>query len=313
MRVMRAIPGLTALDRPLHQFLDKNAHAFTRAELLAAWTRTALERALAQGRAVRILPGVYCATAHAQRAAVMGEALNLWHPAGLVTGALALHLYSEAVPAPTLAHVRVTNGFRPRAPAWVQCMQGPPIRTSGMPRGISCTTPPLALLDAWRVTPARGRRALLWEALWARVCSAQALAREVELAPRVVDRNDLERVLAWCTEGATSPLEVRAKWETFAGRRFRDFEWQVPLRLGSRRVTVDMLHRRAMVVVELDGEAYHSSREARDHDRIRDTDLAAAGYVTVRMSWRDIVDHPRWCQQRLLAVVASRLHGAGGT
>ncbi|MDN4481109.1 endonuclease domain-containing protein [Demequina muriae] len=120
-------------------------------------------------------------------------------------------------------------------------------------------------------------------------------------------------MLGWFAEGATSPLEVRAKYETFADARFGDFEWQVELGLGSRRVTVDMLHRSAMVIVELDGDRYHSTRGARNDDRERQNDLAAAGYVTIRLGWDDIVRRPARSRQRVLAVIEGRLSRAGGT
>ncbi len=83
------------------------------------------------------------------------------------------------------------------------------------------------------------------------------------------------------------------------------------LRVGSRRAYADMLHRGAMLVVELDGERYHGPRKAQQLDRTRDTDLAAAGYLTVRFGWDDVVYRPAWCRERLLAVVAARLSPPG--
>lgn len=310
---MRPIPGLIGLSDELPAFLAANAHAFSRADILNRWTRTSLERALADGTASRILPGVYCGTAHYTSPLVRGEALNLWHPAGLVTGPLALHMYSSALPAPPLADIRVVDGFRPRVPAWVRCRQGGPMRERGTPHGVACAVPERALLDAWRFAAPGERRGLLYEALWARVCTWRQLLREVERAPRVAGRRDLDRILGWFAAGATSPLEMRAKHETFADARFREFEWQVELRLGSRRATVDMLHRAAMVVVELDGDRYHSTRQARSDDRDRQNDLAAAGFMMVRLGWDDIVRRPEKSRQRVLAVISARLSRPGGT
>ena len=312
------MPSMRPLPRPgdalaLGPFLAANAHAFTRAELVRHWSRRALENALRDGRARRVLPGVYAAPQHAQSPTVRGEALNIWHPAGLVTGPLALHLFASTLPAPTAADLRVTNGTRPRTPPWVRCRQGGPVGAASIPNGVICTVPERALLDAWRFAPASDRRTVLWEALWARACSWRQLARELDRAPRVAGRRDLERVLGWFAEGVTSPLEVRAKHETFADARFREFEWQAPLSLPTRRATPDMLHRRAMVAVELDGDRYHSTRAARDADRQRRTDLTAAGYAVLGFGWHDVVERPAWCRERLLTTVAVRLAHAGGT
>ncbi len=260
---------------------------------------------------MRILPGIYCGAAHALDPIVMGEALNLWYPRGLVTGALALRLYAQTFPHARRADFLVEDGQHLRTPPWVRLHQSGPLRASSAPRGVACVMPERALLDAWGYAAPRDRRNLLYEALWARVCTSQQLRREVERAPRVAGRRELERMLEWFASGATSPLEVRAQHETFADARFGEFEWQVDLGLGSRRATVDMLHRRAKLVVELDGERYHSTPKALDSDRARDTDLLAEGYVTVRFGWDDVVRRPRWCQERLLAITATRLTPPG--
>ena len=310
---MRLIPGITALDRPLVDFLALNAHAFTRADLVSGWSRFALERAVHGGDAVRILPGVYCGAAHRTLPVVMGEALNLWHAPGLVTGPLAVHLYAPRMPAPAVAHLRVLNGRRPRVPSWVHTVQGGGVTRKSYPKMVACTIPQDAVLDAWRVGSPGERLDILWQALWAKVCTARQLSSTLARAQRVPSRSKLQQVLGWFRDGATSPLEVRAKYETFADARFREFEWQVPLVLGSRHAVVDMLHRRAMVVVELDGDRFHSTVRARNDDRNRQTDLTAEGYSVVRFGWNDITRRPEWCRERVLRTVAGRLARRSGT
>jgi very-short-patch-repair endonuclease len=51
------------------------------------------------------------------------------------------------------------------------------------------------------------------------------------------------------------------------------------------------------LVVEVDGFAYHASRQAFERDRSRDGDLSGAGLRVIRVTWRQLVDEP-------LAVVA---------
>ena len=251
---MRPLPGLLKPDEPLAMFLRANPRAFSRAELVRRWSRRALESAVAGGTVTRVLPGVYCATAHASLGPVRGEAINLWHPAGLITGPLALHLYKAELPPPATAHLHVARGHQPLAPDWIHCHQGEVLHRWSYPEGVRSASPARALLDTWRFLPVAERRNVLWEALWARICTWHQLKRETEMMYRIAGRRDLERVLGWFAEGATSPLEVRAKHEVFHDARFSAFEWQVDLQLKSRDVTVDMLHRKAAVVVELDGE-----------------------------------------------------------
>ncbi len=308
---MSTLPTRRDAAPSLAAYLRDNAHAFTRAQLLGGWSRHQLDVSLSMRTVVRLLPDVYASADHVHNAVVMGDALNLWAPRGLVTGRLALHLYSSELPTPITAHLVVPNGDRMDAPPGIRVHQTGPLGQSCAPQAVRCTTPERALLDAWRYAVPRDRRDLLYEALWSRVCTWRQLRREAARAPRVAGRRDLERVLGWFAGGATSPLEVRAQYETFADARFRDFEWQVDLGLGSRRATADMLHRRAMLVVELDGERYHSSRKDLIDDRNRDVDLAAAGYLTVRLGWDDVVRRPQWCRERLLSIIAARLERHG--
>lgn len=308
---MRPLPQPGARAPSLAQFLDGSPHAFHRHELTSVWSRRQLDSALRDGAATRVLTGIYCGAAHAGTPLVRGEALVLWQPGGAVTGTAALHLYAPELAPPHRMDLVVPLGNRLSPPAWATIHQTGPVRSHIIAQGVRCAEMPRALLDAWRYAAPRDRHNLLWEALWARVCTWRQLGRELERAPRVSGRRDLKRILGWFAEGATSPLEVRAKHEAFADARFRDFEWQVPLKLPTRCATPDMLHRRALVAVELDGDRYHATRAARDADRERRTDLTAAGYAVLGFGWRDVVDRPGWCRERLLTTVASRLEHLG--
>lgn len=304
---MRCMPRRSALlvpGTPMAQHLNDCAHAFTRGELIRAWSRRQLDRALTSGSVVRLLTGVYCGGSHTRDPVVLGEALNLWQPSGAVTGPLALHLYAPTLPPPRTADFVLPHGHHVSEASWVRLHQSGPVRARTVVQGVDCLEMPRALLDAWRFAAPADRRNLLYEALWARVCTWRLLARELDRTPRVAGRRELQRTLGWFAEGATSPLEARAKHETFTDVRFRDLEWQAALRLRSRTVVVDILHRASMVVVELDGDRYHSTRRARDADRERQTELAAAGYIVLRFGWRDVADRPAWCRERLQMAIA---------
>lgn len=308
---MRPLPDPVSPRMSISDYLAANPHAYTRAELVRHWSRRQLDNGLGGRGLARLLTGVYCGAAHTKDPIVRGEALGLWQPRGAVTGLCALNLYSPSLPVADRFDFVVPHGQRLDVPPWVRLRQTGPIRWTILASGVSSVPMPRALLDAWRYSAPPERRNVLWEALWARVCTWREVACELERAPRVAGRRDLERVLGWFAEGATTPLEVRAKHETFADPRFREFEWQVTLTLPTRRAAPDMLHRRAKVVVELDGDRYHSTRAARDADRERRTDLVAAGYAVVGFGWNDITLRPAWCRERLLTVVAGRLSARG--
>ncbi len=122
---MRIIAGLSPPRGALDEYLAVNCHSFSRAELLSLWSPRRLTSAILRGSVVRILPGIYCGAAHALDPIAMGEALNLWYPRGLVTGELALHLYSQTLPLPlpSRADFLVEDGQHLRAPPWVRLHQ----------------------------------------------------------------------------------------------------------------------------------------------------------------------------------------------
>lgn len=67
---------------------------------------------------------------------------------------------------------------------------------------------------------------------------------------------------------------------------------------------VDALWPDQRLVVEIDGFAYHSSRESFEADRRRDAVLAAAGLRVFRVTWRQIVHEPEAVLVRIAQALA---------
>lgn len=66
---------------------------------------------------------------------------------------------------------------------------------------------------------------------------------------------------------------------------------------------VDFLWRRERVVVEIDGYAFHGHRGAFERDRRRDRALRQAGFVPIRVTWRQLEGEP----EAVVADVATNL------
>lgn len=62
---------------------------------------------------------------------------------------------------------------------------------------------------------------------------------------------------------------------------------------------VDFEFRRARVVIEVDGLAYHSDAETFGRDRVKQNALIMARYRILRFTWRDLTEHP----DRVIATV----------
>jgi len=74
-----------------------------------------------------------------------------------------------------------------------------------------------------------------------------------------------------------------------------------------RAAELDAAWPEARVAVELDGAAFHGSREARERDLRRDSALAALGWVVLRFSYERLVSDPDGCRREIEAVVRHRL------
>ena len=60
------------------------------------------------------------------------------------------------------------------------------------------------------------------------------------------------------------------------------------------------------MIVETDGWAAHGHRRAFERDRARDAELAALGYIVVRVTWRQLHDEPLRVVTRVAQVLARR-------
>jgi very-short-patch-repair endonuclease len=68
---------------------------------------------------------------------------------------------------------------------------------------------------------------------------------------------------------------------------------------------VDAVWRDQTLVVEVDGYAFHRTREAFERDRRRDARLLLAGYRVLRITWRRLTQEP----EQVIALLAAALRG----
>lgn len=297
------------LDRVLES-LTRTQRCATRATLIRELGSHLMERAIDSGALRRVLPGAYApariATLHDVRCHAVSEGTR---GRVLVGGRSALHLYHADFAAPARVEVVVTpGGHCPTAP-WLRARRRPLPDVRGTPRRTASLTREDALVDAWTRGEPRARAGIVYEALWLRIVPPHRVRAAADRLARVPERDRLLALLGDFIEGAQSPGEVLARREVFVAERYRAFERQVKVRVAGRSRVLDMLHRAARVVVEVDGDAYHGGARAVADDRERDAELAAVGFQTVRLSYRDLRDRPEWCRGTVDRVVRGRLQG----
>jgi very-short-patch-repair endonuclease len=166
--------------------------------------------------------------------------------------------------------------------------------------GMRMTTPARTLLDLASSMPAVELERLIEEAQVRRLLTAEQLLAALDDAP---GRRGAKRLRA-----LIEPELGYTRSE--AERRLRELVRKAGLPLPRTNVKVaglevDALWAEQRLVVEVDGYAYHRTREAFERDRRRDARLLVAGYRVLRISWRRLTREP----EQVIALLAAALRG----
>lgn len=79
---------------------------------------------------------------------------------------------------------------------------------------------------------------------------------------------------------------------------------QTEVEIGRHRV--DILWPEAKLIVEMDGAAFHSTPGRIEADKKRDAELAALGYLVIRVTWRQLVHEPQAVVGRIARTLGHR-------
>jgi very-short-patch-repair endonuclease len=273
-------------DRALAEIAARRRGLVTTQDLAAAGLgRGAVARRVAAGHLRLLYRGVYVlgpvlAPGTRELAAVLscGATAVLSHHA-------AAALWGIRPPATGDIDVTVTRQLRPRAGVRIHRARVLEPREVTVRAGIPVTAPPRTLLDLATVLDQRSLARAVEEA------EIQRLVRRDALEARRGRRGAaaLRRVLELAHEPAFTRSEGEAKLLALI-RAARLPTPEVNARIGGYEV--DFLWREQRLVVEVDGFAYHSSREAFERDRRKDADLQAHGLRTTRITYRQIAFEP---------------------
>ncbi len=263
----------------------------TRAQLRAQGLgRGAIEHRLATGRLHLIHRGVY-AVGHPK---LTREGLWIAGVFGAGKGAALSHrsaagLWDLPVPGPGAVEVTV--------PIWRSPGSGILAHESQLPadeivqhKGIPVTVVPRTLLDVAAVVPSPVFPRAFREAEVRRLVTPQQLAQILEKYPGRRGNNKLRKLLddvGFGTGVTRSELEVL--FTRFLHRhRLPATRRNVHMQVGGIELEADCVWSESRVIVELDGRAFHETATAFERDRARDRALAAHGWTTVRVTWRQL-------------------------
>ncbi len=138
------------------------------------------------------------------------------------------------------------------------------------------------------------------------VCAIDSALHQQLISPSqlhiALDSTRGRRMLALVDGRAESGLETLARLRL----RGRGLRVRAQVRIaGVGRVDLVVGDR---LVIELDGDEWHSTAQQREHDRRRDAALVALGYLVMRAGYHRVMADWEWFEREVLAVVRRREH-----
>ena len=172
--------------------------------------------------------------------------------------------------------------------------------------GLPVTRIEKALTTSWGLLPGPERRAPVIAAARRRLLSPTRLTAEVERCWWVKDIRALRELVGLLAAGCESELELWGYIGVFDVPGLDDANRQRVVRADGREYRLDMAYEEEMLVVELDGRAFHASTEQWERDIARDLALAKLGWQTIRLPHRRLFGDVAGCRRDVLEVRDAR-------
>lgn len=275
----------------------------TWSQLTTRVSRSTVSAWVASGALVRPHPGVYVTAAAAGDWRVKVESA-LRSRRAVASHGTALALWG-LVPPKRNIHVAVSLGRSGRGSAGVTIHRTQELddairRVDGLP--VTCVE--RALVDAWGSPGELERptiRAAVITAVRERRCSPRQLEFELGRRPRLPARAELADLVRLLAEGCRSELEIWGCLHVLRGAGMPAFVHQRLVVVGGERYVLDAACEEVLLAVELDGAAWHGSRQQRERDIRRDALVATIGWQTLRFGYARMTAEPDACRRDILA------------
>ena len=174
--------------------------------------------------------------------------------------------------------------------------------------GIPVTTPARTLLDLATVLSSTRLERAATEAEIRRLMSPTSLDALVARYPSRPGTAAIRALLATNRIGqAITRDELELRFLTFLDdHNLPRPSINATIELRDKPRTVDCLWPHRNLIAELDGFATHGTRSAFEEDRARDRALNAAGYRTIRITWRHLADDPKTLAAEIEALLTTK-------
>ena len=270
----------------IDELLARTGRVATRHQLLQVVTRNQFDHEVAAGYLVAVFPRAYCRPWDADDPAVRERSAVLSTGGAVALSHLsALRRYRLTVPPGESIHVTVGVRRHPihKLPGLIVHRTRVRTRVRRVD-GLPVVDPAVAVVRSWPLLPGPDRRGPAIEAVRNRLVTPAELRAAAARAVGMRGRAKLVQLTDLLASGCESELEIWGLLDVFNIPGLDHGVRQRTLRIGGRTYRVDLAYDEERVAVELDGDRFHSTREQREHDRIRDADLATIGWLTLRYS-----------------------------
>jgi very-short-patch-repair endonuclease len=261
-----------------------------------------------RGRWARVSRGVYRATtAPFSSRARLAAALAACGPDAAASHHSAAWLVGLIERPPPHPHVTVCGTRHPRPPGVVVHRRTGPLPTHSV-GGLPCTVPARTLIDLAAVVDLPTLERAVDRALSHRLVTVAQL--DVATVPvrntrrpgvaalraHLIDRGDL---------GVPAPSVLESRMQRLIHQQrlpvpAAEVSWE------DGRYRLDFAYPERLVAAEVDGYAWHHSREQVERDTARRNRLQAAGWTVLVYTWRQVVREP----QRVAAEIRAAFHRA---
>jgi len=270
--------------------------------------RKTVARWVASGRLQRLQPGVYAVPAVVQAWRTRIEAAA-HATGGVISHRSALALWDLAPPGGpvhlTVEHTRSGRGTQGVVLHRSRHLEDTVRRIDGVP--VSCVE--RAVVDAWGAPAGLSRadvRAAAISGVRRRLCLPRQLRAEVDRRPCLRGRGELLRLTALLADGCQSELEIWGCLHLLRGPGMPPFTLQRPVEVAGQRFVLDAACDEVQLAVEMDGAAWHGSREQREKDIHRDALLATIGWQTLRFGYWRATSAADACRRDIRAAYTAR-------
>lgn len=276
--------------------------------LTARVDRKTVARWVGSGLLRRLHPGVYALPAAAGNWRARLEAA-VHATGGVISHRSALALWELAPPGGPV-HVTVDHSRSGRGSSGLVLHRTRELRESvrrvdGLP--VSCVE--RAVVDSWGRPAGLTRadvRAAAIAAVRRRQCRPRQLSDEVQRRPCLGGRAALVQLISLLADGCQSELEIWGCLNVLRGPGMPAFVQQRRVAVGAEVFALDAAYDEVKLAVELDGAAWHGSRDQRERDIRRDALLATIGWQTLRFGHRRMTAAPDGCRRDVLAAYNAR-------